>query len=204
MLDTTQSFIPTDVWLAALYGLGLLLIGAGLGFFISYYLRKNDQARVEEEAGERAARRLAEEERTQRLALLEEKDTWYKTKSEQERELEGQQKEFIRQDRELSGRDRDLIGRRDDLRRESDRLKNLERGFGSREKALGESEAELDRFRETYRQRLELAANLTAEEAKDQLLEQLSADVKARSAAIIRAERTKAREAKPSRFPPPR
>jgi ribonuclease Y len=194
MLDTTQSFIPTDVWLAALYGLGLLLIGAGLGFFISHYLRKNDQSRVEEEAGERAARRLAEEERTQRLALLEEKDTWYKTKSEQERELEGQQKEFIRQDRELSGRDRDLIGRRDDLRRESDRLKNLERGFGSREKALGESEAELDRFRETYRQRLELAANLTAEEAKDQLLEQLSADVKARSAAIIRAERTKARE----------
>jgi len=194
MLDTTQSFIRTDVWLAALYGLGLLLIGAGLGFSIGHYLRKNDQARFEEEAEERATRRLAEEERTQRLSLLEEKDTWYKTKAEQERELEEQQKEFSRQDLELAGRVRELVGQRDDLRKEAAHLKNLEHAFGSREKALGETEAELARFKDTYRQRLELTANLTAEEAKDQLLGQLSADVKARSAALIRAERTKTRE----------
>ena len=81
MLDFTFTVIQgLEVWLAGLYGLALLLVGAGIGFSVSYYLKKSHQAQLEEDAEERAARRLAEEERSQRVTFLEEKDHWYKLK----------------------------------------------------------------------------------------------------------------------------
>ncbi|MFH1570979.1 MAG: ribonuclease Y [Gemmatimonadota bacterium] len=183
-----------EVWLAVLGGLTILAAGTGLGLFFSYYLKKANQARVEEEAERRVVRRLAEEERTQRLALLEEKDGWYKLRSEQERQLEEQLQGLNRRDKELGTRERDVGNQRAELRKEWTRLKNQERRLGAREKVLRDSEAELHQLKEGYLERLEVAAALTADDAKEQLLEHLSGQVKARSAAMIRAERIRARE----------
>ncbi len=190
-LSGTQS-IP--VWPAVLYGLGSLILGAGVGFLVSHLLKRSTVARVEEEADERALKRLAEEERTQRLAFLEEKDTWYKLKKEQEDGLERQIDELNSREKELAGRDREVRNRRDELRKELSRLKNQERRLSTRERTLSSSEEELASSREIYRERLELVASLTAEEAKEQMLESLSGEVKARTAAIIRAERIRAKE----------
>ena len=83
MVQTTQSFIPSmDVWLAVFFGVGLLLLGAGIGGVVFYFFKKNSQVRMEEEAEERVVRRLAEEERSQRIILLEEKDNWYKDEAQ--------------------------------------------------------------------------------------------------------------------------
>jgi len=182
------------VWIIAGVGLGLLAVGAGLGFLISHGLRKSSQARFEQEAEARAVQRLAEEERVQRLAFLEEKDGWYKVKSDQEKELEAQLLQVNRRDKDLASRDRELEGKRADLDKEWGQLRTQERRLGTRDKALRDAEGELNQMRQSYRDRLELAANLTADEAKEELLEHLSREVKARSAAMIRSERAKARE----------
>ena len=47
-----------DLWLAVACGLGLLLVGVGLGNFISHYLKKVSQQRLEEEAEARVRARL--------------------------------------------------------------------------------------------------------------------------------------------------
>ena len=60
-----------DLWLAVLCGLGLLLVGVGLGIIVCHYLKKVNQQRFEEEAEARAVRRLAEDERAQRITFLE-------------------------------------------------------------------------------------------------------------------------------------
>ena len=182
------------VWMIAGGCLGLLAIGAGLGFLISYGLKKSYQARLEQEAETRAIQRLAEDERVQRLTFLEEKDAWYKLKADQEKELEAQLIEVNRRDKDLASRDRELEAKRADLNKEWGQLRTQERRLGTRDKALRDAEGELNQMRQSYRDRLELAANLTADEAKDELLEHLAREVKARSAAMIRAERTKARE----------
>ena len=195
MVDTTQSFIPSmDVWLAALFCAGLLLLGAGVGFWVFHFLKKSSQARMEEEAEKRAARRLAEEERSQRISILEEKDSWYKARAEQEKDLENQLLAISRRESAVAEKDRDLTGKGEDLRKEWARLNTDQRKVAGRDKAVREAAAELNQERDQYRQRLEMAANMTADEAKEQLLENLAVEVKGSSAAMIRAERARARE----------
>ena len=181
-------------WLAALFCAGLLLVGAGIGFLVFHHLKKSSQARMEEEAEKLAARRLAEEERSQRISILEEKDNWYKSRVEQEKDLENQLLEIRRRESGVASKDRDLASRREDLRKEWMRLKTDQRKVAARDKGVREATAELNQQRDQYRQRLEMAANMTADEAKDQLLETLAAEVKGSSAAMIRAERARARE----------
>ncbi|MBT4496095.1 MAG: ribonuclease Y [Gemmatimonadetes bacterium] len=183
----------TDL-IIALSGLGLFLGGGGLGFFISHHLRKGSLKQLEEEVAERGARRLAEEERTRRLGLLEEKDNWYKLKGQQEKELEDQLAELGNREKGLTSRDRELNNQREELRKEWGRFKSQERRLKNRERGLQEKEKELEVSQQEYLQRLELIGNLTAEEAREQLIEHLSGEVQGRAAAMIRAERIKAKE----------
>ncbi len=186
--------LPADLWLAVLCGLGLLLVGVGIGYFINLYLRRPDQSRLEEEAEARAVRRLAEQERAQRLAFLEEKDGWYKLKADQENQLETALEEQGRREKDLATREREIDTRRQEVRKEWSRFKNQERRLNSRERSLRSTEVEIETMQREFREKLELAANLTEDEAKEQLLEHLSGKVRARAAAMIRAERTRARE----------
>ena len=183
----------SDLYLL-LSGLVVFLLGGGLGFWICNQFKKSALRQVQEEAEERAMRQLAEEERSQRLELLEEKDSWYKTKAQQERELEEQLGELNKREKVLANKDRELNSQREDVRKEWSRLKNQERRLRGREKGLQEKEEELEKSLENYRQRLELVGNLTSEEAREQLMEHLAGEVKARAAAMIRTERTRARE----------
>lgn len=174
--------------------LGVLALGLGLGYFLCFQLRKNSQAQMEEEAEQSALRRLAEEERAQRLQLLEEKDKWYKQKAEQEKALEAQGLELSQREKLIATRNRELNNQREELRKEWGRLRNQEKRLAAQEQTIRETEAQAQQALEAYRQKLEMAANLTAEEAREQLLEHLAGEVRARAAAMIRAEQARARE----------
>lgn len=195
MLDFTFTVIQgLEVWLAGLYGLALLLVGAGIGFSVSFYLKKSHQTQLEEVAQERAVRCLAEEDRTQRVAFLEEKDHWYKLKIEQKKELEGELGKLSARDKEVAKRHRELSGQQEVVGKDLVRLKNQEARLAARERVSQETEVALTAAKEQYREKLELAANLTAEEAKEHLFELLASETKARYAAIIRMERIRAQE----------
>ncbi|MCC7263692.1 MAG: ribonuclease Y [Candidatus Latescibacteria bacterium] len=177
-----------------LYYLGMLVLGGALGYFLSQQMKKNTLAQLEEEAVQTAQRRLAEEERAQRLQLLEEKDQWYKQRTEQEKALENQSQEVGQRDKQLATRSRELNNQREELQKEWTRLRTHEKRLALQEGTNKEMEAEVQRTLENYRQKLEMTANLTSEEAREQLLEHLAGEVRARSAAIIRAEQARVRE----------
>ena len=177
-----------------LAGLGVLILGCGIGFLISHQLRKSGLAQAEREAEDRVRQQLAEEERAQKLELLEQKDTWYKTKVQQEGELEEQLAELNRRDKDLARRDRELNAAKEDLGKERAQLQNQERRIGQRERNIKAKEGELKQTIADYQQRLEIVGGLTLEEAREQMLEHLATEVRGRAAAIIRAERAKAKE----------
>ena len=177
--------------LNALLGLAL---GGGLGLLVCYRFRRSTRRRLEAEAEARVVRRFAEEERRRRLDLLEEKDAWDKQKGQQEAQLERQLTELAAREKAVAAHDRELSSDREECRKEWARLRTHERRMKGREQSLQEKEKTLDKTLEEYRQRLELAGNLTAEDAREQLMEQVSGDVQARMAAMIRAERNSARE----------
>lgn len=178
----------------AFVGLGLLVLGGGLGFLLSYQLKKGVLPQVEKEAEDRVRQQLAEEERAVRLSLLEERDDWYQTKARQEAELEDQLAALNRRDQSLAQRVRDLNSEKEEQTQAWNRLKNQERRIGQREQTLKEEAEELDQLRAEYQQRLELASGLPADEAREQMMEQLASEVRGRAAAMIRSERTKAKE----------
>ncbi|MBN62904.1 MAG: ribonuclease Y [Gemmatimonadetes bacterium] len=177
-----------------LAGLGVLILGCGIGFLISHQLRKSGLAQAEKEAEDRVRQQLAEEERAQKLELLEQKDTWYKTKAQQEDELEEQLAELNRRDKDLARRDRELNAAKEDLGKEGAQLQNQERRIGQRERNIKAKEGELEQTIADYQQRLEIVGGLTLEEAREQMLEHLATEVRGRAAAMIRAERAKAKE----------
>ncbi len=180
--------------LQTLMGLGLLALGGGLGFLLSYQLKRGALPQVEKEAEDRVRQQLAEEERTMRLSLLEERDDWHKTKVHQEAELEGQLADLNRRDKSLTKLVRDLNSQKEEQSRAWNRLKNQEQRLGQRERTLKKEEEELGQMRVEYQQRLELASGLPADEAREQMMEHLAGEVRGRAAALIRSERTKAKE----------
>ena len=195
MVDIAQSFIPImDVWLAVPFGAGLLFVGMGIGFSVVNYLKRGSQARIEKEIEDRLSRKLAEENRSQQIDFLEEKENWYQVRSEQENGLEEHLLQLNEQEREIAVKDREVIAQRENLNKERARLKAEERKAINRDAEIRKSRNELDEVRDQYRQRLELVANMTTEEATEKLFEQLSDELKGRSAAMIRAARARARE----------
>ena len=154
----------------ALVGLGLLALGGGLGFLLNYLLKRGVLPQVEREAEDRVRQQLAEEERTVRLSLIEERDDWYKTKARQEAELEDQLADLNRRDKSLAQLVRDLNSEKEEQSRAWNRLKNQERRIGQRERGLKGEEQELGQMRTEYQQRLELASGLPADEAREQMM----------------------------------
>ena len=177
-----------------LAGLGVLVLGCGIGFLISHQLRRSGLAQAEREAEDRVRQQLAEDERAQKLELLEQKDNWYKAKAQQETDLEEQLAELNRCDKDLALRDRELNAQKDELGKEGAQLQNQERRIGQRERNIKAKEGELEQTIADYQQRLELAAGLTLDEAREQMMEHLATEVRGRAAAMIRTERSKAKE----------
>ncbi len=185
------SYAPLWCALAALLGLGA---GAAVAFAVGQRVRTRRLRQLEQESDARLDRRLAEEERSRRLALLEEKDAWDRQKGQQEAALEARLAELAARERAVASRDREVRNDQEECRKEWARLRTQERRLKGRERVLQDKEKELGEALEEYRQRLELASNLTTEEAREQLLEHVSGEVQARMAAMIRAERSSARE----------
>ena len=186
--------VDANLWVVVSSALGLVVLGLLLGLFVRGLIRRHHESELEKEAEERILRRLAEEERHQRLSFLEEKDKWYKAKAGQEKRLEKDGAALNQREKSLKGTDRELSSGQEELRKEWSRLKGQEQQLESRDRATREEEKKLQKSRSIYEEKLELAANMTSDEAREQLLEHVAGDIRARSAAMIRAERTRAKE----------
>ena len=186
--------LEENLWVIVSSAIGLVVLGLLLGLFVRGLIRRHHESELEKEAEERVLRRLAEEERNQRLTFLEEKDKWYKAKVGQQKKLEQDGQSLNQREKALKRTDRELNAGQEELRKEWGRLKNQEKRLESRDRANLEAEKRLQGNLNSYQDKLELVANMTADEAREQLLEHVAGDVRARSAAMIRAERIRAKE----------
>ena len=177
-----------------LIGLGLLAAGLGVGWFASNKLARNKWEQRRLAIDQQAKRQLEEEDRALRLEFLQERDDWYKTKAGQEEELEVHLAKINQRDKNLNAKHQEIQHDQEELSKELQRLKQQEKRLQNREKGIRASQEQLSRTVSSYQEKLELTAGLSADEAKDLLLEQLRSDVKAHSAALIRSERAQARE----------
>jgi len=186
-----MAYTDFNVLLAAL---GVLIVGAGMGYLLSGSARRSAVARVEREAQEHLDRMMAEEERARRMKVLEEKDEWYAVKAQQEKELEQKLSGLSEKDKVLTDDRSALQAKREGLNKDIKRFKQQESRIQQREQAAKSKEGELAQKMSEYQERLEVVGGLSVEEAREQMMELLAGEVRARSAALVRAERARAKE----------
>jgi ribonuclease Y len=170
-----------------LYYILLLIIGLAIGGAVGYWAR---QQRYQQAMGDLEAMRkrlLEEAEKQARDLVLNGKDEALKLRQEVESELDKRSQQLRREEGRLQKRRDQLDNRQDDIDR---RLQNLNK----RQSTLDKRWNELQKLESKRRDELERVANLTTDEAREIVLEQVAEESRQDMARVIREEELRAKE----------
>jgi ribonucrease Y len=155
------------------------------------YVRKNiSHAKVsqaEEEAKKIVEKSTKEAESLKKEAVLEAKEEVHKLRADFEKESRDRRNEIQRLERRI-------IQREELLDKKSDMLEKREESLNKKQQEIQTIEAEVQELYTKQREELERLSNLTAEEAKQLLLDEVRKEVKHDAAMLIKEIETKAKE----------
>lgn len=180
-------------------GIVWLVVGAAagiaLGFIVTRYLANTSTKKAAEEAAAVVEDARKQAETMRREAIVEAKDQALRFKQEVEEENKERLREVRAAENRLNQREESLDRRADSLDSREHQISSLQGQIERRERNLDAAEAEVA-------QRLERAAGMTPQEAKQEMLDALHEEVVHESAAIIRDSeaRTKAEADKKARM----
>jgi ribonuclease Y len=164
-----------------------LIIGLAAGAAAGYYVR---QKSFEQEMGElesMRARLLEEAEKQARDIVLNGKDEALKIRQEVEGELEQRSQQLRREEDRIQNRREQLDNRQERIDRREQQLNKRQSSIDKRWNQLREMESQ-------RKEELQKIANLSVEEARQILLEQVAEDTRQDMARVIREEELRARE----------
>ena len=171
------------IYLAIIFMVVCLVVGAVAGIALGYNRRK---AFAEREIGsaEEEARRIINEaiksaENKKREATVEAKEEILKARNEFEKEVTDRRSELQRQENRLSQKE-------ENLDRKTENMERKEELLSARAAELERDKNELERLKESQVEALERISGFTAEEAKNYLISQLETEVTHESAMKIK------------------
>jgi ribonuclease Y len=171
----------------ALTALGALALGVAVGFGIRKTLASRDAASAESRARRMVTDAEREAEEAVRRALLEVKDEIAATRRESEEDIRTRRDEAQRREARLAKREEDLDGKLAEVER-------TRRGLSERNAKLDRVRDDLSRAEEEHRRQLEHVARMTAHEAKEALIAQLTDQAKREAMGTVREIEQRARE----------
>ena len=181
----------TQIIALGVFGAAILF---ALGYFIRKYAAERKVKRAEARAREIIQGVTKEAENIRREAKLEAKDLLYKTRAEFERETKETRRELSALEKRLLQKEENIDRKVDILDRKERVIQGRERNITFREKALESKNNELANLIEQEKQRLQRVSGLTAEQAKQILLQRLEAEAKIEAVAMIRKAEEEAKE----------
>lgn len=171
-------------------------LGAGIG--IGLMIKGKSAAGKIKDAEAEAARIVAAAEREaetkRKEAVIEAKDKLYQARADFEKETRDKRQELQNQERRLTQKE-EAFDKKTDLveKRETDVVRR-EKELTAREKVAQEKEDRYERGLREQRQMLEKIANMTAEEAKRQLMLSMEDEAKYEAAKVIKRIEDEAKE----------
>ncbi len=177
----------------------ILVVGAGLiaGVVIGFFVRKNlVESRVE--AIEKYSKKvLAEAQKeaktTKREATFQAKDTLYQMKVEFEKETKEKKEALLVQENRLLQKTETWDKKIEQLEKREERISEKERGVERTEKEIRKKEGEYKRLVTEQRRQLERLAGISAEDAKQILVNSMELEAKHDAAKTIRRIENEAR-----------
>lgn len=168
-----------------------LLLGLLAGTGIGYVLRRSTAEKAVGSAEQRSKSLLEEAQRAaeqaKRLALIEAKDEAYKLRLEAESDLKERRSETEKKEDRLAQREESLDSRANSLDRKDQTIED-------REQALAHRNTEVDQLEQRSRAELERVAGLTAQDAKQILIDQIQDEAKRDAMVLVRDVEAQARE----------
>lgn len=185
--------------------IAIALVVALVSFFLSWILaRKSLKKEIETAKAESqsiVSKAESEAQLSRKEASLEAKEEQLKLKTEFERESEAKRKELNSVERKLSEQETTLTKKLEFVDVKAREIGNRETAIQTREKGITIRETELDHIISNQNIKLEKIAQMSTEEAKKQLMDNLLATARMEAAAFIKeikdqAERDADKEAK--------
>ena len=181
----------------ALFGLAGLVAGLVIALVFAWVRNKQNQA--QQEAAKQAAARIIEEAKKdasgiRKEAEIQAKDGVLREKAEFERELRETRRELQNQEKRLIGKEEVIDKRAEAVDKREGELSRREAGLKSCETKIEEQTAECTRQIEQARRQLEQVAGMTREEAKKNLIDEMTEEAKHDSAKRIRVIEEEAKE----------
>ncbi len=168
-----------------LFAVALVALAVGVG--IGYYLKIQADKRRLTEVEAQAQRILQQAKDEARETLLHAKDEALATRHEAEEQIKQLRRELRREEERLQRR-------RQELDRRADNLERREQSLNKRQSALDRRANEVERLYQQQTEQLQRIAQMTIEEARQQLLAAVEQEARADMARIIRQVETEAKE----------
>ncbi len=180
---------------------GVAILAFLLGWFISRRIAEMKLGKADELAKKIIREAEKEAEIKKKEAVLEAKDEWYKAKVNFEKELQIKKSELGRLEKRFSEREANLDRKVDILSKKEREIQNRDKVLFAREKAVRARSEQLDRLIADQNKQLEKIAQMTSDEAKKLLMENLESQARQEAAQVIKeikeqAEQTADKEAK--------
>ncbi|MBQ0062350.1 MAG: ribonuclease Y [Bacteroidales bacterium] len=171
-----------------------LLIGGLIGFAIFRYIAKGKYNQIVSQAEEEA--KVIKEKK-----LLEVKEKFLNKKAELEKEVSQRNQRIQQAENKLKQREISLNQRAEDLNRKNKDVDNFKANLENQQNAIIQQKEELERLQREEQTKLEAISGLSAEEAKERLVESLKDEAKTQAASYINdimedAKMTATKEAK--------
>ena len=155
-----------------------LIVGGLCGYMIFRYVIKGKYKEMVESA-EKEAEVIKEKK------LLEVKEKFLNKKSELEKEVQQRNQHFQQNENKLKQREISLNQRQEELGRRKNELDNQQQRIDNEKKLLSVKQEELEKMQLKEREKLEELSGLSAEEAKNRLVESLKDEARTDAQAYI-------------------
>ena len=155
-----------------------LIVGGICGYMIFRYVLKGKFNEMVEAAGKEA-------EVIKEKKLLEVKEKFLNKKSELEKEVQQRNQHFQQSENKLKQREISLNQRQEELGRRKNDLDNQQQRIDNEKKLLSVKQEELEKMQLKEREKLEELSGLSAEEARNRLVESLKDEAKTAAASYI-------------------
>ena len=164
--------------LAIVIAAAALVVGIGCGYLLFLRVIKGKYNEIIDSATKEA-------EVIKEKKLLEVKEKFLNKKSELEKEVQQRNQHLQQNENRLKQREMSLNQRQDELGRRKNELDNQQQRIDNEKKAMALRQEELDKMQQREREKLEELSGLSAEEARNRLVESLRDEAKTQAASYI-------------------
>ncbi|MDD5425905.1 MAG: ribonuclease Y [candidate division Zixibacteria bacterium] len=183
---------------SVIYLVAVAVIVAVVSFSAAWFISRRlgekslNNARQESQRIINEARKEAEIKKKE--AILETREEWFKVKSNFDREMETKRRELETLEKNLNEKNSSLLKKFELLETRDKELGNREKSLHGREKGIEIREREIAEIIRSQNEKLQRIAQMTPEEAKKQLMDNMVADAKMEAAAYIKEIKEKAEQ----------